>query len=335
VTVRAGDNEQTFPLDGDAALLSGLVVEFSGGGAFTAPGAQGYQSVVSMTVKKYFNGVEVNTWTPDGNVTWTVTSAISGLPIGPEGVWKRAATAQNGLVWLASAGDSVDGTTDWSTDEIKGSAPTSVTAYLADIVGSRTITVTVADDSDSSSGQTFSFGAGPLSAFSKTGTSGVQWSPGYKRGTSNNDEFQFASQIFPAASFCGGTVNNDVTTTGSSGPSSSGFTPGVSGGWSEEHLTVGNTSYMERYAEPSKLAKPDQLLAVSVYSASHNSGVQRKGAAQAAGWLPLGSYNYAWAGGVDFDGNFFRAVIVDLDYGDTSLWFYTVNYAVPVAVCLP
>jgi hypothetical protein len=112
VTVRAGDNEQTFALNGNAAPLNGLVVEFSGGGAFTTLDAQDYQSVVVMMVKKYVNGVE-DTWTPDGSVTWTVTSAISGLSTGTEGVWKRASNAKNGLMWVASAVGLVFGDTGW------------------------------------------------------------------------------------------------------------------------------------------------------------------------------------------------------------------------------
>jgi hypothetical protein len=86
VTVLAGDNEQTFALNGNAALLNELVVEFSGGGVFTTPGAQGYQSVVGMTVKKYVNGVADTNWMPDGNVTWSVTLAVSGLSTEAEGV---------------------------------------------------------------------------------------------------------------------------------------------------------------------------------------------------------------------------------------------------------
>ncbi|MDR2161873.1 MAG: hypothetical protein LBO77_07045 [Desulfovibrio sp.] len=331
------DAEPTQPatLNGNATQLNGLVVTFSGGGSFTVPGSQGYQSVVSMTVKKYASGVEDTSWAPGGSVTWTVTSAISGLSLGTEGVWKRAASAKNGLMWVASATDSVPGTTDWSTDMIQGAPPAGATAYLADIVGSRTITVTVADSGDSSGGQTFTFGQGPLSVFSKTGTGGVDWAEKSQDIASYPaNGFQDTTNVFPAASFCGGTVRNDVTVTGSSGPDSSGFTPGAGGGWSGEHLTVGDTSYKARYAEPSKLAKPDQLLAVSVYHAGYNSGVQRKGAAQAAGWLPLGGYNYAWAGEVDFYGNGFNAVVVYLGNGVTDYW-PVVFYAYPVAVCLP
>jgi hypothetical protein len=340
VTARDKDNERTFPLNDTAAPLSELMVEFGGGGAFTTPGDQGYQSVLIMTVKKYVNGVEDTSWSPEGKVTWTVTSAVSALSAGAEGVWKRAADAKNGLMWVASATDSVDGATDWSADAIQGAAPTGVTAYLADIVGSRTITVTVADSSGSSGGQTFAFGPGPLSAFSKTGANGnggIQWA---EYSSSDNTaspaaaSFQESGNSFPAAAFCGGSVNRNVTTDPSgSGPSSSGFTPNAAD-WSAEYLPPGATGYLERYALSSGLAKTEQLLAVAVYNGSYNTSgtaAGRKGAALAAGWS-LGGYNRGWSGEVGFDGIFY-AVIVFLDYGNVG-WSYVANdYA--VAVCVP
>jgi hypothetical protein len=339
VTVLAGDNEQTFTLNGNAAPLNGLVVEFSGGGAFTSPGTQGYQSVVGMTVKKYVNGVVDTSWTPNGNVTWTVTSAVSGLSTGAEGVWKRAANAKNGLMWVGSASDSVNGATNWSADEIKGTAPTGVTAYLADVVGSRTITVTVADSSESSSAQTFTFGAGPLSAFSKTGANsdgGIKWAEYHN--LDNNvspaaNSFQGSGNSFPAAAFCGGSVNRSVANTGSSGPSRAGFTPNA-GDWSGEYTPPG-VGYMVRYALSSRLAKTEQLLAVAVYNGSYNTtgnAAGRKGASLAAGWS-LGGYNHAWTGEVDGNGGGFGAVVVRLGNGDV-LWPY-VDYGNAAAVCLP
>jgi hypothetical protein len=185
------------------------MVEFSpaSGADFVTPGAQGYQSIVTMTVKKYVNGVEDSAWVPDGNVTWAVTSRIRGLSTGAEGVWKRAANAQNGLTWVASASTSVDGTTDWrKTDAIQGVAPNGATAFLADVVGSRTITVMVSDNRDSSAGgQTFTFGAGPLSEFRKTGTRGMEWSLDPASRRMHLDSVRYAFNTFPAASFCGGT----------------------------------------------------------------------------------------------------------------------------------
>jgi hypothetical protein len=337
---RAGDSGQTLPPEGNAAPPNGLTVEFSGGGAFTTPGPQGYQSVLSMTVKKYVNGVADAAWTPNGPVAWTVTSRINGLSTGAEGVWKRAAEAKNGLIWLASARASVPGSTNWNPDAIRGAAPTGVTAYLADVVGSRTITVTVADGGESSGAQTFTFGAGPLSAFSKTGANGsggIRWA---ECGNPDNSDspaaasFQGPGNSFPAAAFCGGNVNRDVTTTGSAGPSSSGFTPNA-GGWSAEYASPGAADYRERYALSSRLAKAEQLLAVAVYNKSHNASgaaAGRKGAALAGGWS-LGEYHFAWTGEADFDGSIFGAVIVDLYVGDVN-WLAAAAVH-PAAVCVP
>jgi hypothetical protein len=336
-------------LPGTTAPGNGLVVEFSGGGAFTSPGAQGYQTVLAMRVKKVVNGVADTTWRPDGNVVWTVTSQTSGLSSDAQGVWKRAVDAKNGLIWLVSATDSVNGATDWSADAIQGMAPTDVTAYLADIVGSRTITVTVADNSDRSGGQTFTFGPGPLSAFSKTGANGrlgIQWAEysSLAEYSSWDDTispaaapFQDSGNSFPAATFCGGSVNRNVTTDPSgSGPSSSGFSPNA-GDWSAEYMPPGTAGYLERYALSSRLAKAEQLLAVAVYNGLHNASgaaAGRKGAALAAGWS-LGRYNFAWTGEVGFCGDdfyVFVAVIVNLDSGTVS--WTGVDFAYPVAVCV-
>jgi hypothetical protein len=343
VTGRAKDNERTFPLNDTAAPLNGLVVECSGG-AFTRPGAQGYQSVLSMTVKKYVNGLADTSWTPDGKVTWSVTSAVSGLSTGPEGVWKRAVNAKNGLRWVPSATYSVVGATGWSadTDAIQGTAPTGVTAYLVDIVGSRTITVTVADNSESSGGQTFAFGSGPLSAFSKTGANGsgdIQWAE-YSSSDNNSPpaaaSFQGSGNSFPAAAFCRGSVNRNVTTTEGS-DSSSGFSSNA-GDWSAEYMSPYITvfGYMERYALSSRLAKAEQLLAVAVYNGSYNASgtaAGRKGAALAAGWS-LGGSNFAWTGEVNFNGDYFSAVVVYLNAGYVVDWDYVFSDA-PVAVCVP
>jgi hypothetical protein len=338
VVIRAGDAAGIYVLGGAAAPLNGLVLTFSGGGAFVTGGPQGYQTVVAMTVKKYVNGVEDTTWTPDGNVTWTVTSNVSGLYVdAANGVWKRGVAARNGLIWVASATESVDGATDWSTDEIKvsstqGSAPTGATAFLADIVGSRTITVTAEDNSDSTGAQTFTFGAGPLSVFSKTGTGDIKWADN----ASNNQSggFQDQTNAFPAAAFCGGTVNNDVAVTGTYTDANAGFNVNSGGGWSSSgHQATGYSAY-SRYAETSRLATTDQLLAVSVYNASYNSVVQRKGAAPAAGWFPFGSNNFAWTGEVYFTGSDFYAGFVPLGVGNSGGWG-AVHGAPAVAVCLP
>jgi hypothetical protein len=341
---RAGENRQT--LNGNAAPRNGLVVEFSpaSGADFVTPGAQGYQSIVAMTVKKYVSGVEDRAWVPDGNVTWTVTSRIRGLSTGAEGVWKRAANAKNGLTWVASASASVDGTTDWrKTGAIRGAAPKGTTAFLADVVGSRTITVVVADKSDrSAGGQTFTFGAGPLSAFRKVGTRGMEWSRDPASRRKHLDSIRYAFNTFPAASFCGGTVNKDVTVTGKDTDANAGFTINSGGGWSSgRQVTEGGRVYSLRYAETSKLAKTDQLLAVAGYDASYNDSGDakgRKGAALAAGWPIRSHFSYFWTGEVAFAGfmsNFVASVVGLLDGADHRLFVSSGEEGDVFPVCVP
>jgi hypothetical protein len=161
VTARIGENEQTFTLNGQR---NDLRVTFSGGdGDFTTPGPQGYQKVVRMTVKRYVNDVEQPV---TGNVSWEVDSEITGLSTGTDGVWRRDKNALNGLMWVDDATYVVPSDGSWHLDEIEGQAPDNkTTVYLADIVGSRKITVTVTADGITSPETTFTFGAGPLSVF--------------------------------------------------------------------------------------------------------------------------------------------------------------------------
>jgi hypothetical protein len=171
--------------------------------------------------------------------------------------------------------------------------------------------------------------------FSKTGTDDVQWSPGYKNGTTSTDAFQYASNTFPAASFCGGTVNNNVNATGTYTDTNAGFDIISGGGWSAGHQVTGGGSVYVRYAETSKLANTDQLLAVAVYNASYNNSgdaAGRKGAALAADW-PVNSYEF-WTGEVgSYGGSFFLARVVGL--GDGGTYWGIVDDRVVVPVCVP
>jgi hypothetical protein len=332
-------------LSGNIVPYNGLWVKFNKtqGEDFVTSG--GYQSTVQMTVVRMVNGVETSLDSSE-TVTWTgsVTSSISGLSTGTNGVWKRNVADVVGLTW----GSTADGTTTWTTDQIAGNAPSGSgsathTASLTDVVGSRTITVKVTVAGETSSGSSFTFGKGPLSVFSKTGANGsgggIKWATYYNsvNGGGTPESFQGSSNSFPAATtFCGGSVNRNVTTdSAGSGPNSSGFTPNA-GGWSGEYMPPGITNYKERYALSSKLPKAAQLLAVAAYNNSYTAVGERKGAALAAGWS-LGSYNYAWTGEVDYDdsnyGYNFVAVVVNLDYG--YVYWYNVGYDGPVAVCLP
>jgi hypothetical protein len=334
VTVRVGDNEQMFTLNG-TAMPNGLFVEFTPPGQmdFTTA-ASGYQSTVGMTVKRRVGGVVQNLDSSE-TVAWAVTSNISLSA----DVWKRAANALNGLTW----GTAADATSysssrySWATNAVAGTAPSGTgsathTASLTDVVGSRTITVTVTVGGETSSGDSFTFGRGPLSVFSKAGTSGIKWAEYGSDGSSGG--FQDPNNSFPAAAFCGGRVspyNQGVTTTGSS--DSANFTSGPSGGWSNEYPSTSKSAWMSRYAQYSKLPKMEQLLAVAAYDSRYSAVPERKGAAWAAGW----TLDRAWAGEVRFNGATFVAANVVFQNGYYKIWPDVNNdpsYGV-AGVCLP
>jgi hypothetical protein len=325
VDIQAGDTIQTFTLNGPP--LNGLVVEFSGGGDFVTGGPQGYQTIVTMTVKKYVNGVVDTSWTPNGNVLWTVTSAAPALS---GNVWKRSGFNLYGLAWTDQTGLPNNYTGSWAGDVIvqQVTAPTGVTAYLADVVGSRTITVTVADSSESSVAKTFTFGAGPLSVFSKTGTGATRWATKDGNGGFQSLDGTSDTDFRSAVGVCGGEVKNKVTTNSSADDAN--FTPDE-GGW-DEAVTVPGVSGKHRYAHTSKLAKAEQLLAVAAFHNYYNTSVQRKGAAMAAGWS-LGGVTYAWTGEVAYSSTgYFVAVRVRHSSG--SVGRNPVTDTVTLAVCL-
>jgi hypothetical protein len=278
------------------------------------------------------NGVEDPGWSPS-SITWKVeSSTINGLSTGTAGVWTRDAGAKNGLMWVGSPSTSVDGTTDWSADTVTGTASTGTTAWLADIVGSRTVTITASDGNETSEPASFTFGKGPLSVFSKTGT-GYVWATNAGNSTSNG--FQSSGNAFPAAGFCRGSVkphNEDIINVGPGSASFAGFDPGSSGGWSDAESVIGMTQRF-RYAKDSKLAKEEQLLAVAAYNGSHIYVQGRKGAALAAGWS-LGTENRVWTGEVTVNNNsVFCSQSVDLDTGFVG--WYIVNNGTPATVCVP
>jgi hypothetical protein len=218
-------------------------------------------------------------------------------------------------MWVATAATPVDGTTNWSGNTIQGTLPTAATAYLADIVGSRTITVQAKADGEESKEVDFTFGDGPLSVFAKTST-GRAWSSANHYQSDNNQppvnpySFQYSGNSFPAAEFCSGlgTIDRAVSTENSP---QAGFEPWdpASPYWSlmrEPRYQLSN-SYV-RMAVQSKLPTAEQLLAVSAYSNSYNGSVQNKGAAFAAGW-PLDGSTIAWTGEALFNGVFYAVFV--------------------------
>jgi hypothetical protein len=188
VTVRAGGTEEDFDLRNPfVAPTTFLTLTPVPGPAFITGNGGQFWSTASITATATVNGstVTIN----NGEVTWTVEdSSITAAWWG-----NRSPGAMNGLAWGQSA-ISLDGTqaerTDMSDDG--GTAPDGDTAYLTDIVGSRTVTVKasmVIDGETRSETATVSFGAGPLSVFGAAPTESdkMNWADaGSKCGVSGN-----------------------------------------------------------------------------------------------------------------------------------------------------
>jgi hypothetical protein len=192
------------------------------------------------------------------------------------------------------------------------------TLQLTDIVGERVVTVearVTIGGREYTATQDVSFGKGPLSVFSMTNGTTGQWATANTNRTSNG--FQASTTRFPAAEFCKGRVNRDVSV--STGVNSK-FVPNDGNhDWSDPYwVTYSSSGFYERYARTSKLPTMTQLLAVSVYDSGHNASVQRRGAAGAAGWS-FGSDNRVWTGEVDYfdsgSNHRFDAVTVYLNSG--------------------
>jgi hypothetical protein len=270
-------------------------------------------------------------------VTWSVVEVVN--PSAPW--WLRSPGAKNGLTW----GNLADGTSSWSADVVVGTASTTDTVQLTDVVGSRTVTLeaSVTIGGVSYTGQeTVSFGDGPLSVFTKAPESGKKWA--VRAGTqwtaaSYNGDFTADDNSFPAAAYCDGTVNNmssnngvGVTQTGGSPPYAATFD--TSNGW-----RVGDFWSSEYYSTTSKLPTIGQLVAVSKYNASYDPTIYRKGAAFAANWpddsYGSGYYEY-WTGQVGFYGAYggFYADGVNLANGG-DYWDNVVSNDAPVSVCVP
>jgi hypothetical protein len=222
----------------------------------------------------------------------------------------------------------VDGTTNWSADTVKGTASTGTTAWLADIVGSRTVTITASDGSETSDPASFTFGKGPLSVFSRVSESGVQWATNYI----NNTTSGFQTATTPAAFFCSGSnVNTAVTTKGNASSTSSGFNPdGGNSDWSNnEEKSFPYSSNLSRYAINSKLAQAKQLLKVAG-TGGYSADSASKKAANAAGWSL--SFGYVWSGEVQFEHDFL-APEVNLSNG--TIYWKNVTETNKAAVCVP
>jgi hypothetical protein len=329
-----------------SAPFSLSVTAFSDGPNFSSGNLY---ATASLTVKVTdANGQPVNGVT----VTWTVLNAQNNSPAMMPG-WESKKT---GLTWgnvpepslsyvelqqerIDSSAYNINPADHRNTSTTNGAGETPA-QQLTDIVGQRNILVqakVTIGGTDYTATQTVSFGNGPLSVFSKVGTGTVQWSSNYTsdNSRSSSSSFQYAGNTFPAAAFCGGTVNNNVTTTGTATASDAGFDPNDTG-WTGVYQPTGpSPAYAARYAANSKLATTDQLLAVSPYYTGgkiSNPNTNAQGAAVAAGWLDA-SY-WAWTGEVTFTRSAFFAGFVDLYYG-SSYWLSMGPGSAKVVACVP
>ncbi|MDR1043536.1 MAG: inverse autotransporter beta domain-containing protein [Candidatus Adiutrix sp.] len=269
-----------------------------------------------------------------GDVRWQVTDLrFSGgaTPVWTPVWWKRLADAENGLYWGDSTAILLDPETHTGANAvIKNSASSSytdATVELTDIVGSRSVTVSVSVSSSLSPdvSKSFAFGDGPLSAFTTDpdGGTGKAWalkSMFTDFGGNNPIDFQAADAV-------GGSVNNSGFTYIDSPPNCQ-VDSWPSPGWSDTGEIVsgyGPVVSSVHYSTTSKLPGTLQLLAVAKVSG--------KGAAFAANWPDgtLGGKNY-WSGEVFLEGfgGTFRARVVNLSNGAYSWPFLYQSW--PVAV---
>jgi hypothetical protein len=352
-TPMAGKTSRTSALG--ATVPGRLLFDTSGGLPFVTPTdagylayVPGYQSTATAMVTGYDDGGGVSRPLPGGAaVLWSVKSVSN-----PSAVWwLRGATAKNGLTW----GDKADGTSSWAVDDVLGTASTSGTVKLTDIVGSRSVTLEASVCLGGSGGENVetlctanggawyadetavSFGAGPLSVFTTNPNNRYlanSWATlnGTSAGTGNGD-FASTDNTFPAAGIASGlgvglgygSVRNDTVSTSGSTPS---MTAAFGAGWTAGEMLNGH------YSTTANLPKVSQLLAVAKYDGRYNRGVQRKGAAFAADWPDdRSNFRYAyWSGEVVFNGDDgrFNARIVHLGDGDDD-WYRVVG-GDPVAV---
>jgi hypothetical protein len=252
---------------------------------------------------------------PTGPVNWSVTY-VENRSSG----WSTSISFRNGLTW----GPVPDGPPDWWTpNDPAGSPPTGPVGQLTDIVGNRTVVVratTNINGVDHIRDMTLEFGDGPLSLFRPAIFASIYpWASDYVPGNFNS-----GLTTFPAAGFCGGTVNN-----GSANLSS---TPGVFGAdWTTD--TIPTTSQDSSYANNSKLPTWDQLLTIARYDATYFPDVPRKGAAYAAN-LVHGFHVEWWTGSIiHYDSSAVYAVAVNMELGAISVG-HRVDSTMPDGVCL-
>jgi hypothetical protein len=182
--------------------------------------------------------------------------------------------------------------------------------------------------------EVITFGKGPLSVFTKAPQTELKWAE--QNGVAGSADpnatgvFTDSTNSFPAANYCGGTVDNSSGVVSVSG-SSPDFRLSVS---PSSDWRAGDHWTYEYYSTSSGLPTYGQLLAVSRHDGGYNSNLRRKGAALAAGWpdddVSLGLY---WTGQVDlYSTGSFDARLILLAGGDDGVASLTKTN--PVTVCV-
>jgi hypothetical protein len=249
---------------------------------------------------------------PPGDVIWTVERVVNSS----EPWWNRGPNERHGLAWGEGSNFS-----NWTNDEVRGTAPTENVAKLTDVVGLRTVTLKATTNIGGiSHSETVdvSFGPGPLSIFAGPPVFGKIWADKYKTALDPGNDFSSISNNFEAANYCGGSVNNQppdliITYPGENVT----FSTNDGSGWA----AAGNSYYS---ALNSKLPSFDQLRRIADFS----SAARGRGAARAAGW----SLSQYWTSDISYYGSVFFAARTLSMIGNT--YNQTLNNTMMNTVCL-
>jgi hypothetical protein len=250
--------------------------------------------------------------TPTGTVSWTVLSSNITAAF-----WKRPSGGFYGLTW----GPTADGDTAWTSNAIRGAAPTGPVAQLTDVVGNRTVVVqasTVVAGVTYTRNLTVTFGSGPLADFTGSLTPNKKWADA----TDTSYFVTWPPQDNGAPIVCGGSGWNDHSQVSGSLPPLFGY------GWTS--FSIGPETFW--FTASSKLPTPEQLIYVSRHDASsNNASIPSKGAASAAGW----TLAYYWTGALWFDGtSHFKGLTVNLNTGSHDWLTHFLTNSAPTAACV-
>lgn len=156
-TITATVGTDTATLDLRVGKATFVLTDSGGGGSFDSS-----QTITLTAELTDANGTKITL--NDGDVTWSVISSNVTSE-----AWMRSAGAYNGLTWGQTPLSLTAAEKDTKTPA--GDVPTGAEAYLTDIVGERTVTVTATVEYN---GQSYTaeekrvtFGDGPLSMFEK------------------------------------------------------------------------------------------------------------------------------------------------------------------------